>query len=34
MTTDTTPYTFPDNRRGTVAGVLGAARDFRTGLHG
>ncbi len=28
MTTDTTPYTFPDNRRGTVAGVLGAARGL------
>jgi len=26
MTTDTTPYTFPDNRRGTVAGVFDAAR--------
>jgi hypothetical protein len=26
MTTDTTPYIFPDNRRGTVAGVFDAAR--------
>ena len=26
MTTDTTPYTSPDNRRGTVAGVFDAAR--------
>lgn len=26
MTTDTTPYTFPDHRRGTVAGVFDAAR--------
>jgi len=26
MTTDATPYTFPDNRRGTVAGVFDAAR--------
>lgn len=26
MTVDTTPYTFPDNRRGTVAGVFDAAR--------
>lgn len=26
MTTDTTPYTFPENRRGTVGGVFDAAR--------
>lgn len=28
MTTDTTPYTFPDSRRGTVGGVFDAARAF------
>jgi hypothetical protein len=26
MPTDTTPYTFPDNRRGTVSGLIDAAK--------
>lgn len=26
MATDTTPYTFPDNRRGTLGGLIDAAR--------